>query len=79
VLGDGYGEVDVAVTPAPGTENRGWATLSVTPRGAFLAGPGQSGGDAGQVRLSPADVRKLRDELARLVDDAEVAAFGGRV
>jgi hypothetical protein len=73
-FGEGHGEVQVAVTPAPGSENRGWASLAITPRGAFLTG--RSGGDVGEVRLSPADVRKLRDDLSRLVDDSEVKAWG---
>jgi hypothetical protein len=76
-LDNGHGEVDVEVRPAPSPEHRGWADLIVSPRNAYL---GWRGGEAaGTVRLSPADVRRLRDALSKVTDDSEVAAFGGRV
>jgi hypothetical protein len=73
----GHGEVRVDVTPAPGAEGRGWVDLVLSPRNAFMHWRG--GEAAGQVRLAPADVRRLRDALAKLVDDSEIEAFGGRV
>jgi hypothetical protein len=75
VFSDGHGEVQVELRPAP--EFRGWAELDFAPRGACLQAV--SGEHVGRVRLSPADVRRLRDCLSKVADDSEVSAYGGRV